>query len=187
MADFLQMLVGGMVTGSSYALIGLAMVIIYKTSQVLNFAQGEMALATVFFTYMILATHNFPFYLAFPAALIFALILGFFLEFAILRRTQNPTILGMIIITLGMEMILMGFVSWKFGAEPKTLPFPFLPYDSFALGPVYISYLELLNFLAALLVMTILFLFFRYSKLGLAMKATQQNQDVARLMGINTF
>ncbi len=186
MLDFLQMVVSGIAVGSSYALMGLAMVIIYKTSEVLNFAQGEMALISTFFTYLLLETHGVPFYLAFPGALAFAAFLGALLEFAVLRRAKEPTVLGMIIITLGLEMILMGLVSWKFGADPKTLPFPISPYNSVMIGRMFVSSLEILTLIVALSVMVILFLFLRFSKLGVAMKATQQNFTAARLMGIRT-
>ena len=94
--------------------------------------------------------------------------------------------MGMIVITIGLEMILMGFVSWKFGADPKSMPFPVSPYDSVAMGDVFISALEAVTFIVTLTLMVILFLFYRYSKLGVAMKATQQNNTVARLMGIRT-
>ena len=186
MVDFLQMIASGIAVGSSYALMGLAMVIIYKTSEVVNFAQGEMALLSVFLTYMGLEYYHVPYYIAFPAALAFAVFLGCFLEFAVLRRAKEPNVLGMIIITIGLEMILLGFVSWKFGADPKTMPFPISPYDSVMLGEVFVSALEVLTFIVALTVMVILFLFLRYSKLGVAMKATQQNYVAARLMGIRT-
>ncbi len=186
MSEFLQMLASGIAVGSSYALMGLAMVIIYKTSEVVNFAQGEMALVAVFLTYMILETHGFPFYVAFPCALLFAVLLGFLLEFAVLRRAKEPNVLGMIIITIGLEMILMGVVSWKFGADPKSMPFPISPYDSVTIGNIFVSSLEVLAFIVALTIMVTLFLFLRYSKLGVAMKATQQNHTAARLMGIRT-
>ncbi len=186
MLDFLQMVVSGIAVGSSYALMGLAMVIIYKTSEVVNFAQGEMALISTFLTYMVLEYYGFPFYVAFPGALVFAVILGFILEFGVLRRAKEPNILGMIIITIGLEMILLGFVSWKFGADPKTMPFPISPYDSVTFGGVFVSSLEVLTFIVTLTVMVILFLFLKYSKLGVAMKATQQNQVAARLQGIRT-
>jgi branched-chain amino acid transport system permease protein len=186
MIDFIQMLASGVAVGSSYALMGLAMVIIYKTSEVINFAQGEMALLSVFLTYMVLEFYGLPYYVAFPCALLFAVFLGCFLEFAVLRRAKEPNVLGMIIITIGLEMILMGFVSWKFGAEPKTMPFPISPYESVALGPVFISSLEVLTFVVVMVLLAVLFFFFRYSKLGIAMKATQQNHMAARLMGIKT-
>ena len=186
MVDFIQTVVSGIAVGSSYALLGLAMVLIYKTSEVVNFAQGEMALLSVFMTYMALEYYGIPFYMTFPGAICFAAFVGFFLEFAVLRRAKEPNVLGMIIITIGLEMIFLGLISWKFGADPKTMPFPISPYDSFNLGEVFVSTLEVLTFVAALTVMVILFLFLRYSKLGVAMKATQQNLTAARLMGIKT-
>jgi branched-chain amino acid transport system permease protein len=186
MIGFMQAVASGIAVGSSYALMGLAMVIIYKTSEVVNFAQGEMALLSCFLTYMALEFYGFSFLAAFAGALAFAAFLGGFLEFAVLRRAKEPNVLGMIIITIGLEMILLGIVSWKFGADPKTMPFPVSPYDSVAIGEVFVSSLEVLTFIVALTVMAVLFLFLRYSKLGVAMKATQQNTVAARLMGIRT-
>jgi branched-chain amino acid transport system permease protein len=186
MIDFLQMIASGIAVGSSYALMGVAMVIIYRASEVPNFAQGEMALISSYFTFMLLDQYGFPYHVAFPAALLFSVLLGFFLEFTILRRAKEPNILGMIIITIGIEMMLMGLVSWKFGADPQTMSFPISPYDSIALGEVFVSGLEMLTLVVALIIMIILFLFFRFSKLGVAMKATQQNNVAARIMGIRT-
>ncbi len=186
MVDFLQTIVSGIAVGSSYALMGLGMVLIYKASEVPNFVQGEMALLPVFIAYMLLESYGLPSYIAFPATLVFALLLGFFLEFAILRRAKEPNILGMIIITIGMEMMLLGLVSWKFGADPQMMPFPISAYDSIDIGGIFISTLDLLTLVVALIIMLVLFLFFRYSKIGVAMKATQQNENAARLMGIKT-
>ena len=186
MLDFLQMTASGIAVGSSYALMALAMVIIYKTSEVPNFAQGEMALISSFIAFMFLETYGFPYHVAFSAALIFSIFLGCFLEFAVLRRAKDPNVLGMIVITIGLEMMLLGLVSWKFGADQKTMPFPISPYDSIQISEVFVSTLEVLTLAVTLLLMVLLFLFFRFSKLGLAMKATQQNRDAARLMGIRT-
>ena len=135
---------------------------------------------------MLIDSFAVPLYWAFAGALAFALLLGCFLEFAVLRRAKEPNILGMIVITIGLEMILLGFVSWKFGAEQKTLPFPIGPYDSLVLGDLFVSTLEMLTLIVALVIMIVLFLFFRFSRLGLAVKATQQNSMAARLMGIRT-
>lgn len=186
MIDFLQMVVSGVAVGSSYALMGLAMVIIYKTSEVPNFAQGEMALVTSFITMMLLTTFGYPVWLAFCLALVFAAFLGAFLEFAVLRRAKNPNILGTIVITIGLEMVLLGLVSWKFGAEQKTMPFPIGPYDSFIIGDIFISKLEVLTLVSALVLMTLLFFFFKYTRVGLAMKATQQNAVAAKIVGVRT-
>ncbi len=186
MLDFMQMIASGIAVGSTYALMGIAMVIIYKTSEVPNFAQGEMALISSFFAFMLLDQYGLPYHLAFAAALIFSILLGFFLEFSILRRAKEPNVLGLIVITIGIEMILLGLVSWKFGADPKSMPFPISPWESFAIGNVFVSQLEMLTLVVALIIMVILFVFLRYSKLGVAMKATQQNHIAARIMGIRT-
>jgi len=184
--ELLQMILNGVAAGSTYALMGLAMVIIYKTSEVPNFAQGEMALVTTYFTYLLLEGYGLPYTVAFPATLAFSLVLGAVLEFTVLRRAKTPNILGMIVITIGLEMVLMGLVSWKFGADQKTMPFPISPYDSIVIGDLFISTLEVVTLAAALIIMALLFFFYRFSTLGLAMKATQQNKTAARLMGIRT-
>ena len=186
MIDFVQMVVNGIAVGSTYALMGLAMVIIYKTSEVPNFAQGEMALISSFFAMMLLISFNLPVYLSFFLAFVFAVLLGCFLEFAVLRRAKEPNVLGMIVITIGIEMVILGFVSWKFGADQKTMPFPIGPYDSFIIGDIFVSKLEVLTLVVALVMMMVLFLFYKYSKLGLAMKATQQNSVAAKIVGIRT-
>lgn len=186
MLDFFQMVVSGIAVGSSYALMALAMVIIYKTSEVVNFAQGEMALASSYFTFMILETYGFSFIAAFIGAFLFAMLLGAVLEFSILRRAKEPNLLGLIIITIGMEFVLLGLVSWKFGADQQIFPFPISPYDSISIGGAFFSTLELLTLVIAIIIMVILFLFYRYSKLGMAMKATQQNETAAKIMGIRT-
>jgi branched-chain amino acid transport system permease protein len=92
----------------------------------------------------------------------------------------------MIIITIGLEMLLLGFVSWKFGADQRSMPFPISSFDSVSVGNLFISSLEALTLVVALAIMLALFVFFRFSKLGVAMKATQQNESAARLMGIKT-
>ncbi len=186
MIDFLQMVLSGIAVGSSYALMGLGMVLIYKASEVPNFVQGEMALLPVFVAYMLLSSYGLPFYVVFPVTLLFALLLGCFLEFAFLRRAKEPNVLGLIIITIGLEMLLLGFVSWKFGAEQHAMPFPISTYDSIIIGDIFISTLDMLTLIVALVIMLTLFLFFRYSKIGVAIKATQQNENAAALMGIKT-
>jgi len=186
MIDLMQMIISGIAVGSSYALMGLGMVLIYKSSAVPNFVQGEMALLPVFIAYMIIDTYGYPVHVAFAGALAFAVLLGCFLAFAIVRRAKEPNVIELIIITIGMEMMLLGLVSWKFGADQRTMPFPISSYDSVMVGGLYISTLDLLTLTVALVIMTGLFLFFRFTKFGVAMKATQQNEAVARLMGIRT-
>lgn len=186
LGSLIQVIIGGVSVGAAYSLLATAMVIIYKTSEVLNFAQGDQAMATAFFAWMALSAWGLPYWLGLPLALVFAIITGLACEFFFLRRAKEPNLLGLIIITLGLEMIIFGLASWKWGADPKELPFPVTPWDGFMVGNLTMSYLELITVIVAGLVFGLLFLFFRFTKVGVAMKATQLNLDVARLMGIRT-
>ena len=181
---FLQLLVSGISIGSIYALVALAMVIIYKTSEVPNFAQGEMAMITTFVAFMLLDTFGHSFLISFTGALVFAVVLGAFLEFVFLRRAKDPNVLSLILITLGFQMMLYGLASWKWGADQQSFPFPVSDFDIVNLGHAVVSYLNIATLFVALFLMFILFLFFKYTKVGIAMKATQQNMIAARINGI---
>ena len=181
---FLQLLVSGISIGSIYALVALAMVIIYKTSEVPNFAQGEMAMISTFIAFMFLDTYGQSFLVSFTGALVFAVALGMFLEFVFLRRAKDPNVLSLILITLGFEMMLYGLASWKWGAEQQSFPFPVSDFDIVNLGHAVVSYLNIATLFVAFFLMFILFLFFKYTKVGIAMKATQQNMIAARINGI---
>ncbi len=185
-ADLWQAVASGVMAGSTYALMALGLVLVYKTSEVVNFAQGEIALAATFVAYLGLEHHGVPWWAALPGALAFAALLGAAVEFGVLRRAKDPSVLGTIIITIGLEMVFLGLVSWKFGADPKTLPFPLPPYDGVSLAGAYVSSLELLTAAAAVGLMLALYLVLAHSRLGLAIRATQQNRDAARLMGVRT-
>jgi len=231
----------GLASGCCYALIALAMVIIYKTNEILNFAQGELAMFSTFIAFTLLVKYQAPFAVAFPAALIFAMLLGaicelFFLEparkrsraiplvvlwsftlfvaynaffsdmglpailaalvlvFAVWmtletfskRPPREATLLGLIIITLGLEMILYGLAGWIWGSSQNMMPSPVSDISVREVGGVVISDLNLLVFAVSIFSMSSLFLFFRYTRMGIAMKATAQNQLAARLMGIRT-
>jgi branched-chain amino acid transport system permease protein len=183
---FLQLIISGLAFGSLYALIALAMVIIYKTSEVPNFGQGEMAMISTFVAHTLLVAHGYSFVVSFAGALAFAAALGMFLEFVFLRRAKDPNILSLILITLGFEMVLYGLASWKWGAEQMNFPFPVSDFDIINIGPAVVSYLNIATLLITLFLMFVLFLFFKYTKVGIAMKATQQNAMAARINGIRT-
>lgn len=236
-----QLIVMGLSAGCCYALIGLAMVIIYKTSEILNFAQGELAMFSTFMAYSLLVGYQLHPAIAFPMALVFAMLLGvsaelFFLQparersrvipliilwlftlfiiylsvfatpgvpamLAVLvfvfalwmtaesfgkRPMRQATLLGLIIMTLGMEMILYGMAGWIWGSSQEVLPTPVSDLSVHEIGGVVISDLNLLIFAVSLLSMALLFAFFRYTRIGVAMKATAQNPLAARLMGVRT-
>ncbi|MBW2637127.1 MAG: branched-chain amino acid ABC transporter permease [Deltaproteobacteria bacterium] len=180
-----QLIVEGLAIGACYGLFAIAFVIIYKTSDVINFAQGEMAMLSTFVAYHILTYYQYPFWLAFILTMIFAVLLGVVVEFAFLRPAKEPSALGLIVITLGAEMLLMGLAGWKWGAEQKAFQFPMsFQVTHEPIKGVIISDWAIGVFVTTAILMVVLYLFFKYTRLGIAMKATQQNKNAAKIMGI---
>lgn len=182
---FEMLLIEGLAIGACYGLFGVAVAIIYKTSDVVNFAQGEMGMMATFVAYHIMTAYGWPFYLAFPATLLFAVLLGMAIEVCFLRPAKEPTVLGLLILTLGAEMLLVGLAGWKWGAEQKDFPFLLSVHKNVEIFPGFaLNEWTIGVFVLTAVVMVLLFLFFRYSKLGIAMRATQQNENAAKIMGI---
>lgn len=182
-----QLIIEGLAMGACYGLFGLAVVIIYKTSEVVNFAAGEMAMFSTFIAFHMLTFYHCPFWLAFLIALVFSALLGVLIEFFFIRPAKNPTLLGLIVITLGAELLLMGLASWKWGAEQQQFSLPVsykITYEP--IKGFIISEWAIAVFIIAAVIMSFLFLFFKYTKLGTAMRATQQNKHAAKIMGIQT-
>ncbi len=182
-----QLLVEGLAIGACYGLFATAVVIIYKTSEVVNFAQGEMAMFSSFVAFHILSAYQLPFWAAFVITMIFSILLGILIEYLFLRPAKHPSILGLIVITLGAEMFLMGLAGWKWGAEQKYFSLPLDP--SVTYEPVkgmIISNWAIAVFTVTTCIMLLLYVFFKYTRLGVAMRATQQNKHAAKIMGIRT-
>lgn len=182
---FQSLLIEGLAIGACYGLFGVAVAIIYKTSDVVNFAQGEMGMVATFVAYHVLTVYGMPPWVAFPATMVFAVLLGMAIEFCFLRPAKNPTVLGMLIITLGVEMLLMGLAGWKWGAEQKDFPFMLSVLKTHEILPgLALNEWTIGVFTLSVVIMTLLFLFFRHSRLGIAMRATQQNVNAAKIVGI---
>ena len=180
----LQIVASGLSSGSIYALVALALVITYKTTGVPNFAQGEMAMFSAFVAYVLIVDYNVGFVVAFGAALVFAFVLGIGFEGVFLRRTKNPTHLNLIIMTLGFQLALFGVAGWRWGADLRRFPFPVSANEVVPFGNVTVSTLSLATISIALVLMAAVFAFFRFTKLGVAMQATQQDAMAARINGV---
>lgn len=181
-----QLIISGIVAGSVYALVALAMSLTYKSSEIANFAQGEMAMFSTYIAFVLLASYHLPFWLAFVGALFFAFFLGAFLHFGIIRRAKEPNVLNLLILTLGFQIFLYGLAGWKWGAEQRVLKLPISQSETVSFAGLTISQLNLATVGVALLIMLGLYLFLRFTKLGLAIKATQQNVLAAKINGIPT-
>jgi len=180
----MQLIVEGITTGACYGLLGIAVVIIYKTSEVVNFAQGEMGMFSSFITYHILTCYQYPFWQALSLTLLFSVALGVAIEFFFLRPAKDATLLDLISITIGAEMILLGLASWKWGADQKnvSLPWSYMSVHE-PLKGVIVNDWAIAVSIASVCAMILLYLFFKYTMLGIQMRATQQNKHAAKIMG----
>ena len=180
----MQLLAEGITTGACYGLLAIAVVIIYKTSEVVNFAQGEMGMFSSFITYHVLTYYQYPFWQAFLITMIFSILLGMIIEFVFLRPAKDASLLDMISLTIGAEMILIGFASWKWGAEQKdiALPWSYMSVHE-PLKGLIINDWAIAVLIASAGAMIFLYLFFKYTMLGIQMRATQQNKHAAKIMG----
>lgn len=182
-----QLLINALVAGSIYALLGLSMSIIYKASEIPNFAQGEMAMFSTYITFVMLEFFGYPFIYALGATLLFAFLLGLIFEYAFIRRAKEPNLLGFIIITLGFQMVLYGLAGWKWGSEQRTFNLPFSESEIiFRTDSIVLTEHNLASLIIAIGVMVAIYLLLNHTKLGLAMKASQQHVRAARFNGIPT-
>ena len=182
MTVFLQYVAGGLAAGSLYALAALGLTLIYKTTGVVNFAHGEMAMVSTFVAYILLTVYHVPYSGAFVGALVFAALLGVAIERVFMRRVQGASVLSQIMVTLGLFLVLNGAMSTRFF---EALPFPQpIGGQPLNLSGVFVSADSLLVFALTAAIMLGLYLFFRYTLLGVALRATAQNLSVARLMGV---
>ena len=182
-----QLIINAIVVGSIYALMALAMSIIYKASEIPNFSQGEMAMISTYITFVLLQSFGWSFIPALIGTLVFAFILGVLFEFVFIRRAKEPTLLGLIIITLGFQMVLFGLAGWKWGSDQRIFALPFSESEIvFKTDSFVISEHNLASIVIAIVIMAGLYFLLQHTKLGLAMKASQQNVKAARFNGIPT-
>lgn len=181
-----QLIISGLAIGSLYGLVALGLVMIYKASHVFNFAQGDMAMVSTFMAFTLLETLHLPFLLALPLAVVASFLLGAMVELCLLRPTKQPTALGLIIITVGAQQILYGVAGWIWGYDTKAFPSPLSDVKLYRVGGLVISEVNLWILVVSLVLMLALLLFFRYAKLGIAIRAMSHNPTTARLMGART-
>lgn len=184
MIFFLQQTLSGIASGSLFAMLGLAIVLIHRSTGVLNFAQGEMALIATFVAWSLLTWSGNP-WLATVGALLFAGLLGALLYYWLFRHVQRAGPLPQVMLAIGVYMLCGGALLQVWGAEPRTFgPFPLFQGAPFCAGGLCISRLDVGTLTTALFVMSLLDRFLRHTKLGKALRATTEDPLVSSLMGI---
>jgi branched-chain amino acid transport system permease protein len=183
-ASLIHVVVSGLATGSIYALMALALVIIYNATRTLNFAQGEMLMVSTFIGWAAQRALGWPLALSVVVAVVAAALMGWAVERLLIRRAVSATHWDVLIITLGLSLILRSLAGLVWTHDE--FPFPsFFGTRPVALGPVRVAPVSLGIIGGSLALMTALAVLFRWTRLGRAMRAVAQNQRAARLMGIS--
>jgi len=180
--EFAQQLAAGIREGSIYAGLALALVIIYRSTRVINFAQGEMATFTTFIAWSLM-NHGLSFWTAFPIVLAIAFVGGVGIERILIRPVENASVLTIVIVTLGLALLLNGLMSMIWGGQNRQFHGPFST-RTIDVGGVPISVQDIGIVVTSLALVLLLALFFRYTKLGLALRAAAVNPDSSRLVGV---
>jgi branched-chain amino acid transport system permease protein len=180
--EFAQQLAAGIREGAIYAGLALALVIIYRSTRVINFAQGEMATFTTFIAWSLM-NQGLSFWAAFPIVLAIAFTGGVAIERIIIRPVENASVLTIVIITLGLALLLNGLMSMIWGGQNRQFHGPFST-RTIDLGGVPISVQDIGIVVTSLALVVLLALFFRYTKLGLALRAAAVNPESSRLVGV---
>jgi branched-chain amino acid transport system permease protein len=183
MAEFLQFIIIGISVGMVYALIALGFALIWKSSSVANLALGQIVLISSWFTYSMLVQAELPLYIAFLLVILFALFLGWVIERFALRPLIAQPILSLITVTLGVGYFIEGVITFIWPLSVGALP-RFIPKEPIPVGPAVVSreYLWIIGICLAVFVL--LTLFFRYHRLGIAMRATADDQMAVQACGI---
>ena len=177
-----QQVVSGLATGGIYASLALALVMIYQATDVVNFAQGEMAMFSTYLAWTFLQA-GMPYWVAFCCTVALAFVAGLVIERVVIRPVENAPILSIVIVTLGLLVILNSTAGWIYSYIQKPFPSPF-PSKPIRIGNIVFGAHDLGAIGVTLVVLALLFAFFRYTTLGLAMRAAAQNPVSSRLCGI---
>ena len=192
MAEFIQTIATGLSIGSVYAVVALAIVLIYRSTGVVNFAQGEMAMFSTFIAWSLIiyfGSWSLPldmnYWLPFLLALVIAGLLGAAVERVVLRPVEEAPVLNSVIVTLGLFTLFNAVAIWRYGGIAKPFPSPALfKGGALDVGPIVISRLNIGVFSTSLVIMALLYLFMNFTKLGLAMRAAAQDRVACRMVGI---
>lgn len=182
MSYFLQQLFNGVGSGAVYASLGLALVLIYRTTNIANFAQGEMATFSAFLAWQ-LNNWGLPMAWAIIGAVLLSIVLGAIVYIVIVRPVQYKDEMTIIIVTLGLFLAFNSASGAAWGFMQKTLPSPF-PNQTWTIGALRIG-AELVGFVFVLIAIAVgLFLLFQRTRLGMALRAAASNAESAQLVGI---
>jgi branched-chain amino acid transport system permease protein len=182
-SDFMQQVVSGLASGGVYALLALALVIIHRSTGVINFAQGEMATLSTYIAWTLIVNHGWSYWPAFVATLAASFAGGVGIHRIVIRPVERGSVLRIVIVTIGLLVAINGFVVWKWGGEPQQLQSPFGT-DTYDIGGTVVAAHDIGAIAVALGIVVLLWLLFQFTKVGLALRAAAVNPEEARLVGV---
>ena len=181
---FWQLIASGLLVGGVYALIALGFVLIYKATNIINFATGEFMMIGAYIFYSLVVYLKLPALVGFPLVILCAALLGALVERFILRHMLGQPNISIIMVTIGLSSILMGVAEVLWGSEFRSFP-PLFPRKPIIIGEIVLRSNLFYGFLIAMAVVVVFLLLFKYAKVGIAMRATANDQMAAFSMGIN--
>ncbi|MDQ3067620.1 MAG: branched-chain amino acid ABC transporter permease [Actinomycetota bacterium] len=183
MANFFQQVVAGLGSGAIYASLALALVLIHRATGVINFAQGEMAMFTTYIAWTLTANHGWDYWPAFGATLLFAFVLGLGVHRVVIHPVERSSVLTVVIMTIGLVLTFNGLASLIWSAEIRAFPSPF-PNETWTIGGVAISQQDVGTLGIVVVLVALLWAFFQFTKIGLALRASALNPEASRLVGV---
>ena len=177
----LHQILSGLATGGIYASVALALVMIYQATHLVNFAQGEIAMFATYFAWTLIQA-GFPYWVAFFITVALAFVLGVVIERVVIQPVENAPVLSVVIVFIGLLVIFNSVAGWIYSYTIKPFPSPFPTAPLF--GNQFMSSHELGSMGVTLVVLALVFAFFRFTPLGLAMRAAAQNPVSSRLVGV---
>ncbi|GGG36947.1 branched-chain amino acid ABC transporter permease [Caldovatus sediminis] len=181
---FLQLLLNGLIVGALYGVVAMSFVLIYKASQVVNFAQGEFLLVGAWVCWWLLTAWQLPFWAGFLVTLAFMTAFGVILQVVVLRPLIGEPVISVIMVTIGLSIFFQALMKWMFGVFAQPFPSIFAADQVRVLG-LEVQSVYLLSLAISVAIMLGFWWFFTYSKHGLAMRATAFDQQVAASLGVS--
>jgi branched-chain amino acid transport system permease protein len=182
MEILVQQVVSGLATGGIYGSVALALVMIYEATDIVNFAQGEMAMFSTYLSWSMLNA-GVPYWAAFLATLTIAFVGGVLIERVVIRPVEGAPVLTIVIVCIGLLFILNSVAGWIYSYIQKPFPSPF-PARPIRVGNIFFGAHDIGALAVTMLMLLFLYAFFRFTPLGLAMRAAAQNPVSSRLCGI---
>jgi branched-chain amino acid transport system permease protein len=183
-SQFLQFALNGLIVGALYGVVAMSFVLIYKASQVVNFAQGEFLLVGAWVCWWLLTDWQLPFWLGFLATLAFMTAFGLVVQMVVLRPLIGEPVISVIMATIGLGIFFQALMKWIFGVFAKPFP-PIFPVERVNVFGLEVQTAYLLSLAISVVIMAGFAWFFTASKHGLAMRATAFDQQVAQSLGIS--